>query len=172
MVTHPLVDQLRFTRGEWQRALEGVSPEEGERRFPPINCISWMVGHLAWHEQLYWLFLAQGKMEVKELDEIVATGRPASIPPFLEMWSAWERITAASENYLDILAGDDMLTRYPRRDREGRVFENIGTMLRRLTYHYWYHIGESQAVRQLLGHTELPQFVGKIGSQAPYHPED
>jgi len=36
---------------------------------------------------------------------------------------------------------------------------NIGTMLSRVIYHYWYHNGEMQAIRQMLGHTELPDFV-------------
>ncbi|MCC6805621.1 MAG: hypothetical protein IT319_22255, partial [Anaerolineae bacterium] len=49
--------------------------------------------------------------------------------------------------------------------------ESIGTMLRRVTYHYWFHIGESQAIRQLLGHTNLGVFVGGIGDEAPYRPE-
>ncbi len=39
-----------------------------------------------------------------------------------------------------------------------------------MTYHYWFHLGESQAVRQLLGHRNLPQFVGDI-NQASYVPE-
>ena len=33
-------------------------------------------------------------------------------------------------------------------------------MLLRVTYHYWYHTGEAAAVRQLLGHVDLPEFVG------------
>lgn len=37
--------------------------------------------------------------------------------------------------------------------------------------HYWFHLGESQAVRQLLGHRALPTFVGEIGAEAPYIPE-
>ena len=48
--------------------------------------------------------------------------------------------------------------------------ESIGTLLLRNIYHYWFHIGEAHAVRQVLGHTDLPQFVGKI-SEAPYIPE-
>jgi hypothetical protein len=39
-----------------------------------------------------------------------------------------------------------------------------------MTYHYWFHLGEAQAVRQALGHTSLPSFVGDI-AQAPYRPE-
>jgi hypothetical protein len=50
-MTHPLVDQLRFTRSEWQRGLEAVTPEEANQHYGSINAIGWMVGHLAWHEQ-------------------------------------------------------------------------------------------------------------------------
>ena len=54
-MSHPLVDQLRFTRSEWVRGLEGVTPAEAARRFEPMNSIAWIIGHLAWQEQAYWL---------------------------------------------------------------------------------------------------------------------
>jgi hypothetical protein len=44
-------------------------------------------------------------------------------------------------------------------------------MIRRVTYHYWYHTGEIQSIRQLLGHKDLAAFVGAIDSEAPYRPE-
>ena len=37
---HPLVTQLRFTRSEFTRCLEGVSEEDARRRLLPMNCIS------------------------------------------------------------------------------------------------------------------------------------
>jgi hypothetical protein len=43
-------------------------------------------------------------------------------------------------------------------------------MLHRNTYHYWYHLGEAHAIRQMLGHTDLPQFVGDM-SEALYRLE-
>lgn len=43
-------------------------------------------------------------------------------------------------------------------------------MLMRQTWHYWYHLGESQAVRQLLGHTDLPGYVGRMDDTAGYMP--
>jgi hypothetical protein len=46
-----------------------------------------------------------------------------------------------------------------------------GTQLQRITYHYWSHIGEASAVRQMLGHERLAQFVGDIDAKAPYRPE-
>jgi hypothetical protein len=43
-------------------------------------------------------------------------------------------------------------------------------MLLRSVYHYWTHLGEAHAIRQMLGHTDLPQFVGDM-SEALYRPE-
>ena len=72
-----------------------MTDEEARRRFMPMNCISWMVGHLAWQEQRYWLTRAQGKMLVPELNELTANGKPASTPPLDEMWPAWRTVTEA-----------------------------------------------------------------------------
>jgi hypothetical protein len=38
-------------------------------------------------------------------------------------------------------------------------------------YHYWFHSGEALAIRQMLGQSNLPEFVGNIQTQAPYRPE-
>lgn len=73
---HPLIDQFRFTRSEWLRGLDGLTEEDGARHFGPMNCISWNVGHLAWHEHRYWVELAQGKMLFPQLNEIYAYGAP------------------------------------------------------------------------------------------------
>jgi hypothetical protein len=51
------------------------------------------------------------------------------------------------------------------------VGQTRGSALRRITYHYWYHIGEIQAIRQMLGHMNMPEFVGDIEVEAPYRPE-
>jgi len=37
-------------------------------------------------------------------------------------------------------------------------------------YHYWYHTGEAHAIRDMLGHQDLPEFVGNM-SEALYRPE-
>jgi hypothetical protein len=165
---HPLVLQLRFTRSEFQRALTGVAEEEGNRRFMPMNCISWIVGHLAWQEQLYWLTRAQDKILVPDLNTLTANGQPASTPSLNAMWQAWNAVTQEADALLDTLTSA-MLTANLRYDSRPQP-ETAGTMLLRNTYHYWYHTGESQAVRQMLGHTNLPDFVGAIGVEAPYLP--
>lgn len=164
---HPLVIQLRFTRKEFLRALKKVTAEEASRRFEPMNSMSWIVGHLAWHEQLSWLTRAQGLTVVPEVNE-QANGQPASVPELDAMWAAWKTITAATDPWLDTLTSAKLETHLIRLDQPLPYKDNIGTQLRRITYHYWYHIGESQAIRQLLGQTGLPSFVGDIGEQAPY----
>ena len=168
-MAHPLVDQLRFTRGEFVRGLEGVSDEEARRRFMPINSISWILGHLAWQEQLYFVTRAQGKILVPELNELTASEKPASTPPLDAMWTAWRTVTEAADPFLDTLT-TAMLTTYMMGTGQPDG-ERIGTRLRRTTYHYWYHLGESQAVRQLLGHTNLPQYVWDMDGATDYRPE-
>ena len=75
-------------------------------------------------------------------------------------------MTKAADPYLDTLEGP-MLTRKWKRETGG---ETPGTKLLRTTYHYWFHLGESQAIRQLLGHVKLPDFVGSFRN-TPYRPE-
>ncbi|MFN8514629.1 MAG: DinB family protein [Thermomicrobiales bacterium] len=162
-MVHPLVAHLRFTRGEWLRGLEGVTDEEGARRFGEMNTIGWLVGHLAWHEQFYWLDLAQGQLLVPEA-RTCAGGQPASRPKLSEMLAGWRTIVEASEGYLDRLDARALARHWEFNGRPSR--ENIGTALHRITYHYWYHLGEMQAIRQLLGHAELPTYVGNLASVA------
>lgn len=163
---HPLVSQLRFTRHEWLRALRGVEEADGRIRLEPMNSISWIVGHLAWHEQLYWLRFAQDQNPVPELDDLVGSGRPATTPSLEAMRSSWREITTAADTYLDTVTGEMLADHFQWKGRPTR--ESIGTMLLRLTYHYWFHTGEVLAIRQLLGHRELPEFVGDIGAKGPY----
>ncbi len=168
-MTHPLVDQLRFTRGEWLRALDGIPAPDAERRLLPMNSIGWIVGHLAWHEQLYWLTRAQGLVPLPGLNEIVASGGPATTPPLAGMLEAWRSVTAAADPWLDGLAQADVVAPLP--GPTGSRPRLAGSMLRRVTYHYWFHIGEILAIRQILGHADLPEYVGDIDGLAPYRAE-
>ncbi len=166
---HPLVSQLRFTRAEFQRGLEGVTAVEAVKRFMPMNCISWNIGHLAWQEQRYFLVYGQGQLLVPEVDEQFAFRAPASTPALDDVWSAWHKITEAADPWLDTLTTDKLEEHVVREGRPRRAV--WGSMLQRVIYHYWYHTGENMAIRQNLGHTGLPEFVGDIEGQAPYQPE-
>lgn len=157
---HPLVTQLRFARSEFVRCLAGISDEDARHRFLPMNCISWMIGHLATQEQFYWVYLAEGKIISPNLYELVGNGRPASTPPLADMWQAWQEITVAADGFLDTLT-TGQLTEYLVQG-ETKARETTGTMLQRNIYHYWFHTGEAHAVRQQLGHLDLPQFVGSM----------
>jgi hypothetical protein len=84
------------------------------------------------------------------------------------MWATWQSVTQAADVYLDMLTTDTLQTFF---EIDGKpVGESVGTLLLRNIYHYWFHTGEAHAVRQGLGHADLPQFVGDM-SQALYRPE-
>jgi hypothetical protein len=166
-MAHPLVVQLRFTRSEFVRCLDGLFEGDGIIRLKPMNSVSWMVGHLANQENWYWVRQAQGIKLAPELDELVGYDQPASTPPLADMWALWREVTAVADVFLETLTGPMLETHLQWRDQPVR--ENIGTMLYRNIYHYWFHTGEAHAVRQQLGHQDLPQFVGSMET-AVYQP--
>ena len=164
MTIHPLVTQLRFARSEFVRCLDGVSEEDGRRHVQSLNCLSWMVGHLANQENRYWVMLAQGKRLFPELNERVGFRKPASTPALQEMWSVWTSVTQGADAYLDTLVPEVLTNHF---EWNGKNWdENIGTLLMRNIYHYWFHTGQALAVRKLLGHTSLPEFVGDMSTAA------
>ena len=166
---HPLVEQFRFTRAEWLRGLEGVTEEDAACHFGPMNCISWIVGHLAWQEQRYFLDRAHGRILYPELNEMYAYGAPMSTPTLREMLERWHGVTQAVDPFLDRQTTESLQTDLLR---DGvSIGQNAGSALRRTTYHYWFHIGEIQAIRQMRGQTGLPEYVGDLEDIAPYRPE-
>ncbi|MGH2499155.1 MAG: DinB family protein [Candidatus Limnocylindria bacterium] len=168
---HPLVEQLRFTRSEWLRGLEGVTEEDAAVHHGPnpMNSIGWIVGHLTWQEQRYLLHRSQGLMPFPGIQERFAFEAPMSTPSLRETLDAWRAITAAADPFLDRLTRADLERDLPL---DGKASgQSLGSAIRRLTYHYWFHVGEVQAVRQLLGQRDLPVYVGDIEKQAPYRPE-
>lgn len=160
----PLVDQLHFARAEFRRGLWDLSDEDGAVRIGPTNSISWMVGHLAWQEERYWLRRARKTILIPRLDDEFANGKPAGIVPITEVWEMWDQVVAAADEWLVDLD----LERVAAPLAEG--FSSVGTFLLRNIYHYWFHLGEGLAIRQALGHSSLPEFVGDIDNQAPWRP--
>jgi hypothetical protein len=166
-MAHPLVEQLSFTRAEWLRGLRGITEDDGLRRLEPMNSIGWIVGHLAWHEQRYWLTRALGSTPYPVLNQVAASGGPATTPSLADMLTIWRKVTRATGPWLDGLTTADLSADLPGPGPRRRV----GDTIRRVTYHYWFHMGEIQAIRQLFGQQRLPQFVGDIDRRAPYRPE-
>jgi hypothetical protein len=169
-MAHPLIDQLRFTRSEFLRGIKHIGEGEACRRFLPMNCISWNVGHLAWQEQRYFLYYRQeGRLLLPEIDKNFAYGAPASTPSITEMLAAWQTITRAADPWLDAWTTEKLLQNVIRQGKPREY--TYGNLLQRVIYHYWYHLGETMAIRQMLGHRRLAQFVGDIDTEAPYRPE-
>jgi hypothetical protein len=163
---HFLVDQFRFTRSEWLRSLEGVTDEDAAQQLGSLNCISWIVGHMAWHEQRYWLTLAQDRTPHPLLNELAASGGARTTPSYSEMRAIWVDVAAQADPYLDSLTAE---TIHAVLQQHGPIWvQSAGSGLQRMIYHYWYHLGEIQAIRQMLGHTDLPEFVGEIEVEAPF----
>lgn len=168
-MTHPLVLQLRFTRSEFLRGIKGVTEKEAMKRFLPMNCISWNVGHLAWQEQRYFLSFGRGIKPFPEIERNFANGAPANTPSLKEMIMAWKQITATADPWLDTLTSKILERNVISNGKQ--IQRTYGNLIQRTIYHYWYHLGENMAIRQNLGHTRLPQFVGIIDTKAPYTPE-
>lgn len=166
---HPLVDQLRFTRSEWLRGLKGVGDDAGARHFGQMNSIGWIVGHLAWQEQRYLLYRPQGVMLREDIQKDFTTGGPMSTPSLAQTLAAWRSIAKASEPFLDQLTTKKLLVDLPLNGKKSG--QTQGDAIRRMTYHYWFHIGEILAIRQQLGERGLPEYVGSIEAKAPYRPE-
>jgi hypothetical protein len=163
-VIHPLVEQLRWTRSEFRRGLDGVSEADGARRFGQMNSIGWIVAHMAWQEQRQWLTRALGLTPHPELEELAPNGGPATTPSFALVEGLWTAVTTASNAWLDRLRAEDLAT-----DLAGPGPQRtVGSALLRVTYHGWFHLGEILAIRQLLGQTGLPEFAGNIDGEAPY----
>ena len=168
-VAHPLVDQLRFTRAEWLRALDGVPESDGIKRLQPMNSIGWIVSHLAWHEQLSFLTRLADRTPVPAANEHGVNGEPASTPPLLLALAVWRAVVAEADPVLESLDTAALEAWLPRtRQPQTRL---VGSTVQRVDYHSWFHIGEIISIRQIVGHVNVPEFVGDIDGDAPYRAE-
>lgn len=152
---HHLVRYLQHVRRELRRAVDGMTVADLERRVGGINSVAWMVGHLAWQEQGYWL-TSRGEPAVADLHAF-GHARPEAPPRFGELFDVWVRVTAAADPWLVGLQDEDLRAHLQGR----RLFdeENIGTLLTRTSSHYYLHIGQITAIRKLLDYP-VPGFVG------------
>ena len=167
---HPLIAQLRFTRSEFKRGLEGLSDADARRRLLPMNCISWNIGHLAWHEQGILLADLQGQTPLPHLNELYGYGQPACTPPLAESLEAWQTVRQMTDPFLDTLTTQYLQETGMTDEDDPNILYTAGSLMQRLIYHYWYHTGEIMAIRQMLGHTDLAEYVGDIDTEAPYLP--
>ncbi len=77
-------------------------------------------------------------------------------------------IIGAVDPLLDTLTTADLVQDRTFQVGDESFTTNAGNLIQRLIYHYWYHNGENQAIRQMLKHRDLQDFVGEIDDEAPY----
>ena len=115
------------------------------------------------------LYRPQGILLVPELQKEFYSGAHMSTSSLAKMLRLWRKVTKASESFLDSISTKDPLKDLPINGKS--VGQTQGDVIRRMTYHYWFHIGEILSIRQMLGHTKLPVYVGSLEAKAPYRPE-
>jgi hypothetical protein len=154
---HQLVELQHLTRKEFLRGLEGVSCDDARRRLEPMNCISWIIGHMACQEHGYFVAWPQGRNRDPEYAAF-GFGSAPSQPPLEEAMALWRATCEAADECLHA-ADEESLTRPVVAPDPAVERENLGTRIVRNIFHYWSHIGEISAIRQTLGHERPPQFV-------------
>lgn len=151
----------RFALSEFERGLGGLADEEARTRVDKadgtqMNAVSWVVCHIAWH----WLSLAAFATG----DRAPSGLRPFSSgpnadptpPPLIDALGLLRDARTSTAWVAD--AGDGRLS---APGRGGQGSENIGTSLLRAVLHTWFHLGEINAIRQVLGHPEV-RFIGAM----------
>lgn len=160
---HLLVEMQQLTRKEFLRGLQGVSNEDARKRVDPMNSIGWIIGHMACQERAFFVAWPQGCLAEPEYT-VFGYGSPASQPPLDEVMALWRTASEAADELLHAVDEERLrqLIVPPDLDVER---ENLGTRIVRNIFHYWSHIGEISAIRQVLGHPLPPQFVNVHGWQ-------
>lgn len=155
----------RFALSEFERGLDGLTDDEARTRTEKadgteVNAVSWTIGHIAGH----WLMVAAYANDGTLAEDLSRYGGPAAdpTPPSLdEARALLSDAKAATEWTADAAAALLSTT------REGSPLSrqgNVGTVLMRVILHTWFHTGEINAVRQMLGHAEIP-FVGSMADK-------
>jgi uncharacterized damage-inducible protein DinB len=151
---HTLVQMLNLTRKEFERNLEKLTDEDARKHIEPMNCISWIIAHVACQHRAYFVdWPADRVIDARYLP--YGYGAPPSEPPLEEVMGLWRDVCKESEAWLQA-ATKERLQDICKNPNAGG--ESWGTLLARCIFHTWYHMGEINSIRQILGH-KPPQFV-------------
>lgn len=153
-MTYRPIEIARFALSEFERGLEGLTDEDARKRLTKadgsgMNAISWTVCHIAGH----WL------NRPERLTRYAPGSRNASPPPLEDALTMLAEAKGFTESWLPD-ATDEFLASQP----EGLGGEGIGTGVMRAALHTWFHAGEINAIRQMLGHSEI-SFVGPMAGE-------
>ena len=154
-------DLASFSASEFQRGLVGLTDEESRRRFSKadgaeMNSASWTVAHVAAHWALVTALYTESDPPMEELERYLGPTADPEPPALQEACDRFDEVTGAVGGWIQI--DGESMTRTV--DYEGLApNETASQALMRVILHTWFHIGEINAIRQLLGHPEI-EFVG------------
>ena len=151
---HTLVDMLDISRKEFIRNLKGLTDEDARKCIEPMNCISWIIAHVANQHYGIYVAWAQGK-ERDERYLPYGYGSPASQPSLEEAMTLWNYACRKADVWLQVATDESMKALPVAASPES---ENMGALTARCIFHTWCHLGEISSIRQILGH-KPPQFV-------------
>jgi len=151
---HTLVQMYHLTRKEFERNLQGLTDEDARKRIEPMNCISWIIAHVANQQRTFFADWPQGK-ESDPRYRPYGCGCPASQPPLEEAMTLWRDACDEADVWLHAATKDSLQLQSPLTSPE---VENGGTLIVRCIFHTWCHLGEISSIRQMLGHRP-PEFV-------------
>lgn len=155
---HLLVQMYNLARREFERNLNGLTDGDARKRIEPMNCISWIIGHVSWQQHTCFVDWPQGKESAPRY-RLYAPGSPASQPPLEEVMTLWRDACNEADVWLQAATSDSLQVRSHPTSPEG---ESGGTLLVRCIFHTWCHLGEISSIRQVLGHRP-PEFVNMYG---------
>ncbi len=113
---HTLVQMQHLARREFERGLQGLSDEDACKRLPPMNCISWIVAHVANQQHAFFVTWPQGKdTDPRFLG--FGYGSPASQPLRAEALALWQSSCDEADVWLHAATEDSL--RGPSASPEG-----------------------------------------------------
>lgn len=151
---HTMVQLHYLTRKEFERNLVGLTDEDARKRLEPMNCISWIIAHVACQYQTFFVDWPQGK-DTDPRYKPYGYGSPASLPPLEEAMTLWRDACRDADSWLQAATSQSLQATGDLASPEN---ENWGALLVRSIFHTWCHLGEISSIRQILGHRP-PQFV-------------
>jgi hypothetical protein len=156
-------DLASFALYSFERGVQGLEDHEARTRLTKAdgsqtNAISWIVAHAGRH----WLQARVGPTgePVDPELEPFATGSDDPTPPPLA--EALGLLAAARRGNAWIARANDALMVRPGAGKDPN--DSVGTRLMRAVLHTWFHTGEVNGIRQMLGHPEIA-FVGPMSGR-------
>ncbi len=149
---HTLLQMYYLTRKEFERNLQGLTDEDARKRIEPMNCISWIIAHVANQHRTFFVDVPAGR-ETDPRYTPYGYGSPASQPPLAEALALWQASCDEADVWLHAATKESLHS-----TSTSPWGENGGTLIVRNIFHTWCHLGEISSIRQILGHRP-PEFV-------------